>query len=248
MCDYLQNTILPTCIHNKCNTEDGESKHTISCLKDYKELVTNAVSTFTYEDSISSIKFFIRNFPMNVCRYSGYHHKLSPGGGRPPPCKCEKQMKWELEQVNEAISSIPTTEYLYTDDFGKYNKGECAEKIEFVGLCGCLGLVHISDNGKVFAWHIAGIDLSFHIGERKSMMRMMFSGLELEAADERLNTWKKLVKANTGTTFISGPNADEEARIFFGVEKEHCWRIQDSNVGMDGVNVIFDRKINNWCK
>ena len=115
MCDYLQDYVLPSCTSKWCITEDGKYKHTIRCLKKYKELVTDAISNFSYEDSILPIEFFIRNFPMNVCRYSNYHHKLSPGCGRPPPCKCKEQMEWELKQVNEALSSISKLFSILTD-------------------------------------------------------------------------------------------------------------------------------------
>ena len=104
MCDYIQNYVLPTC--DRGCVQDGKNKHTVRCLEDYKALVSAYIDNFSYEVSLSRIEFFIRNFPMNVCRYSRYHQKLSPGGGRPSPCKCKEQMEWELEQVNDALSSF----------------------------------------------------------------------------------------------------------------------------------------------
>ena len=88
---YLEYYTLTTC-SSKC-----DSIHDIECLKKYKNAVENAIETFDGESWPGDIAPYTRNFPMNVCKYGGYHQTLADPV---PGCSCVSQMKWELEQIN----------------------------------------------------------------------------------------------------------------------------------------------------
>ena len=108
--------------------------------------------------------------------------------------------------------------------------------VKAVSLDGCLCLVHVPDKGKTYvAWHITGMDLCNLLNPEMRRMSRRVSPIELEASDSSADDWKKSVQKNPGTTYLCGPNADDQARDFFNIDPENVTRTEKGPV-----SVTFD--------
>lgn len=108
-----------------------------------------------------------------------------------------------------------------------------------IGLVGCLFLVHVPDKGETYeAWHISRMDLCHLLNQKIRAETLSFGHygrMEVEACDVRAESWKSAVLENPGTTYLCGPNADEQAHEFFNVDTANVTRTEAGPV-----SVTFD--------
>ena len=113
------------------------------------------------------------------------------------------------------------------------------KNVQALRLVNCLFLIHVPEKGERYnAWHIAGMDLCnlLNIKLRLIMFSVGYNGfIEVEAADGKAEDWKEWVQENPGTTYLCGPNADEQAREFFNVDPVNVTRTEQGPV-----TVTFD--------
>lgn len=111
--------------------------------------------------------------------------------------------------------------------------------VRAIGIIGCLFLVHVPDEGETYdAWHIAGMDLVNLLNqEMRSMLLAMgpYGVREVNASDRRAQVWKETVQENPGTTYLCGPNTDEQAREFFNIDTANVTKTEKGPI-----SVTFD--------
>jgi hypothetical protein len=112
------------------------------------------------------------------------------------------------------------------------------DRIFFPGLVGCLALVHWNDEkDEGYVWHVDGLTLFMVLNPQPDM-----SLKHVNKAHDGVNHWKKECHDLGGTSYLAGPNADEQAMKFFNIAaKEHCLKTDAGPV-----TVAFDTITCEW--
>ncbi|USE36117.1 hypothetical protein [Endozoicomonas sp. SCSIO W0465] len=110
---------------------------------------------------------------------------------------------------------------------------EMDRNVQAVCLINCLFLVHVPDDGEFYdVWHISGADLCHLLNPEMRAMMNWYCPLEVQGCDGRAKDWKEAVQENPGTTYLAGPNADDQVRDFFNIDASNVVKTEKGPVSI----------------
>ena len=135
-------------------------------------------------------------------------------------------------------------------DFVHQGAVDADSRLVFNNLIGSLALVYLYNDEQsqkcVYAWYVSGMDLAMRLNPQSRAMFLSISKVGVSAADGRFQAYHDVVaRFPNGTTYLSGPHADETACKYFGALNRNTL-VTPGGLGREGIDIMFSMVDKSW--